>query len=309
MIDRIDFLIKESYLIIECNENEFEIIRLVNSFDELESNFQCENRDEIFEHAIDQTQLVSFNQIKIICNNKNKKKFEIQGKFIREKETLKKEIFDVEWPFIHTNYTKQNKKEPLKMKFHEKTDMDLILYEFSLKTFFNNSKNSLEIYLPFVNRPMSCKYDLTYELKDQNQTTCENIQMNQKKIHPICFYQVSKDKPPSLDQLNQIEEKMDIYMNETTDNYFYLTSNKVPSEKTNKTQTNSKKKPMKQLKNKPSKEILKQEKKNDVLFIIIGIICICLILFGIGTFFYCNKSSQKRSTHRRNSYSSYESQY
>jgi hypothetical protein len=35
-VDRLDLLIKDSYLIIQCNENEVEIVRLFSAFEEFE---------------------------------------------------------------------------------------------------------------------------------------------------------------------------------------------------------------------------------------------------------------------------------
>jgi hypothetical protein len=44
-VDRLDLLIKGSYLIIQCNENEVEIVRLFSTFEEFESNLKCTNKN------------------------------------------------------------------------------------------------------------------------------------------------------------------------------------------------------------------------------------------------------------------------
>ncbi|CAF1194466.1 unnamed protein product [Adineta ricciae] len=325
MIDRIDFLIKKSYLIIECNSKEIEIIRKVNTFDELSFNFKCQNHKKIFQHEIDQVQIINFEKTSIECE---KNGFKMKGHLSREKPSKDKDTNGVEWPFVQTDYGEKKKNDPIKLKFFDKIqEMDLVFNKIHWNN-FSNINNSFEFYLKFVNRPMICKFTFHLKSKDFNKNSCQSIQIDDQQINPKCFYEVnsflsktksnlsslfskvSATQTPSSQRLDEIIQKMMVHINKTQENYLYLTSistntmaitlkndtNNIDSLKTNKKNT-------KQSDTKKKKK--KLNKKNNSIWTFVGIGTFVLLFITIGIAILCKKTSKSRRMNRTNSNSSY----
>jgi len=185
--DRLDLLITESYLIIQCNENEIQIIHFVTTFEELQSNLKCTNKDNLLEHGIQRVQIIDFNKLFISCKSS---KFRLNGRFHRVKKSLDKNGNEVDWPFVHTPFTKEiEKTDPIKMKFFDNEDMEFTLSQISVKE-LSNVKQSFFIYLDFVNRPMICRIRVNGLRQKTNGSSCKADIVDEVN-EPICYYKVS----------------------------------------------------------------------------------------------------------------------
>lgn len=186
-VDRLDLLIRDSYLIIQCNENEVQIIHLLTTFDELKSNLKCTNKNELFKHGIEKMQIIDLEKVFISCHNKIVR-FEVHFKQV--KVSLSKIQNGVDWPFVHTPYTKEIKKsDPNKLKFLDKEEIIFILTEIKNKE-LPKEKQTLFIHLDFVNRPMICRMRITGVKKKTNDGECEP-KIIDDVFEPVCYYKVS----------------------------------------------------------------------------------------------------------------------
>jgi hypothetical protein len=187
-VDRLDLLIRDSYLIIQCNKNEIQIIRFLTTFDELELNLQCTNKNDLFQHGIEKVQIIDFERIFISCHD-NDKIIRFEVNFKQVKVSLNREQNGVDWPFVHTLYTKEIKKlDPKKMKFLEKNEISIILTEFNSND-LSQKKQTLFFHLDFVNRPMICRIRITGVKKKTNDGSCEP-KMIEDVFEPVCYYKV-----------------------------------------------------------------------------------------------------------------------
>jgi hypothetical protein len=186
-VDRLDLLIIQSYLIIQCNENEIQIIRFINTFEELESNLKCTNKNDLLEHGNNKVQIIDFHRVTINCENS--KFIRINGYFTRIKASLDKTENGVDWPYVHTPFTKEMGKDPNKLKFYNEKNIDFILREISYKN-LSHTKANIFIYLDFVNRPMVCRIRIIGLQKTTNAHGC-NDEILDEVHEPICYYKVN----------------------------------------------------------------------------------------------------------------------
>jgi len=129
------------------------------------------------------------------------------------------------------------------------------------------------------------------------------------KINILFLLKVGGQSSPSHDELNEIIQKTDPYLENIVDNYIYITSDIKHSNssliQTNLISKGDKSKNTQHSNNSPIKTNLinkskdisskpkKEEKKNPLMIIIILIIAICLISFFIGISFYYQKYSKE----------------
>ena len=188
--DRLDLLIKDSYLIIECNQNEYQIIHFVNTYEELQSNLNCGNKDKILEHGKERTQIIDFFRVILKCKN-NKKDIDLNGEFQRIKQSLDIENNNVEWPFLRTSFlNEKDSKEPRKMKFLKKQLQNFDLIQTNVEK-LPEGQQPLFIYLDFINRPMVCRVRLT-GLRHQAKGSCDMNNVHNFTVYePVCLYKVS----------------------------------------------------------------------------------------------------------------------
>jgi len=187
-VDRLDLLIRRSYLIIQCNDKEIQIIRIVKTFEELKSNMKCKNQDKLFKHKIDNVQIMDFSHATTICENK--KVMLITGHFSRVEKSLDKIENGVDWPFLHTQFTKETSKSPpIKMKFFHKDEIDIRLFRIQMDE-LSKKKDTIFTYLDFVNRPMVCSIRLIGLTNKTQPSSCHTIIIDQI-YSPLCFYKVS----------------------------------------------------------------------------------------------------------------------
>jgi len=186
-VDRLDLLITQSYLIIQCNENEIQIIRFVNTFEELESNLKCTNKNDLLEHGSDKVQIIDFYRVTIGCEKNEVVR--IRGHFTRIKASLDKTGNGVDWPYVDTPFTKETGEEPNKLKFYNEKNIKFILREINYKD-LPDTKENIFIYLEFVNRPMVCRIGIIGLQKTTNGRRCDE-QILDKVNEPICYYKVN----------------------------------------------------------------------------------------------------------------------
>jgi hypothetical protein len=187
-VDRLDLIFPRSYLIIQCNENEIQIIRYVNTFEELESNFECTNKDNILEHGIERVQMILFQEYKPVCETN--KIFRIIAQFNRIKASLDKKENSVDWPYIDSPIKKEIKKiEPIKIKFQEQSQMNIRLGQFHVDE-LSEKKHDLFIYLDFLNRPMTCRILINGLYKRKHDGSCESVVL-ERVTQPLCYYKVN----------------------------------------------------------------------------------------------------------------------
>ncbi|CAF0919222.1 unnamed protein product [Adineta steineri] len=257
MFDRLDFLIINSYLIIQCNENEIQLIRSVTSFEELKSNLKCSNKNELLQHTIDNVQVINFPKAFFKCIEN--KKIRSIGHFVRIKPSLDRSKNGVQWPFIHTEIKKTSL---IKMKFLKKKEIDIDLDEIDVNDLLTK-QNDIYIYFDFVNRPMV------------NSTVTPSHKELEDIIKRVFPYYV---KDPSINYIyigpNSGSSGNQVLNNGTIgENSIIIPNNKNPTvnairgKSNNKTQSNN-------------------EKKNSKTILIILIIFICLILIVISIIFY-----------------------
>jgi hypothetical protein len=174
-----------SYLIIKCNEHEIQIIRSFNTYEEFKSNFECTNKNDLLQHENDKVQLVNCGKSTITCVKK--KYLQMTGHFTRVKSSVKKDKID--WPIIHTKYTKEIKKtDPIIMNFVKKDDIDIIFDEIQVNQ-LKNGKNNLTIYFEFINRPMVCSnFFQGIQVKGKD-GTCNPFNFDSVKSS-MCYYKV-----------------------------------------------------------------------------------------------------------------------
>jgi hypothetical protein len=188
LIDRLDLLFTQSYLIIQCNEEEIQIIRSLNTFEELNSKMKCTNKDTILQHKNDRVQIVNLAEITVTCE-KNQV-IQMTGRFDRIKKSLKKDQNGVEWPYIHTHFTKEiEKTDPIKMKFLDDAHINIILTQIDVNE-FKDETNIFSIYLDFVNRPMACRIVIPSIKLKKKDGSCNSIDAENCR-HPICYYKVN----------------------------------------------------------------------------------------------------------------------
>ena len=157
-VDRLDFLVKDSFLIVQCNDEEIQIV------DFGQVSYQCENHDQIIR---------------------------FQGYFTRRKVSLDKEENGVEWPFVHTTFTKEIiKSDPYQMNFFENEQMKMIFIDLKIED-LPKKKENLSIYLEFVNRPMICRIRFIHLQKKNNDDQQCNTKVFDNIYEPVCFYKVS----------------------------------------------------------------------------------------------------------------------
>ena len=189
-VDRLDFLVKDSFLIVQCNDEEIQIVSSFQTFEEFQSNFQCTNENEIFEHGINRIQIVDFDQVSYQCENHDQI-IRFQGYFTRRKVSLDKEENGVEWPFVHTTFTKEIiKSDPYQMNFFENEQMKMIFIDLKIED-LPKKKENLSIYLEFVNRPMICRIRFIHLQKKNNDDQQCNTKVFDNIYEPVCFYKVS----------------------------------------------------------------------------------------------------------------------
>jgi hypothetical protein len=187
-VDRLDLLITRSYLIIQCNDKEIQVIRIVKTFEELKSNMKCKNQDNLFKHKIANVQIIDFSHATTTCENN--KFMLITGQFSRVKKSLDKLENGVDWPFLHTEFTKENAKSPpIKMKFFNKDKIDIPLFRIQIDE-LSKKKGAIFNYLDFVNRPMVCSIRLLSLINKTQPNSCDPIIIDQI-YSPVCFYKVS----------------------------------------------------------------------------------------------------------------------
>ncbi|CAF0956687.1 unnamed protein product [Adineta steineri] len=302
MFDRLDFLIINSYLIIQCNENEIQSIGSVTSFEELEANLKCSNKNKLLQHTIDNVQVINFSKVIFKCIGD--KKIRITGHFVRSKSSLDKSKNGVEWPFIHTEIKTTS---PIKMKFLDKKEIDIILDEISLSELAK--ENDIYIYMDFVNRPMVCSFFWQGIDKNTHGKSCDNIPVKDFQS-PTCYYKVNNTVAPSRKELEDIINEVSPYYydKDPSINYIYIGPNSGSSNngvlnnatigansitiQNNKNPTGSKKKSNKNpvviaISDKSNnKTQSNNEKKNSKTILILLIIFICLILIVISIIFY-----------------------
>ena len=186
-IDRLDLFFVNSYLIIKCNEREIQIIRSFNTYEEFKSNFECTNKNDLLEHENDKVQLVTCGQSTITCVKK--KYLQMTGHFTRVKSSVKKDKKGVDWPIIHTKYTKEIKKsDPIIMNFIKKDQIDIIFDEIQVNQ-LKNGKNNLTIYFGFINRPMVCSHFFQGIEVKEKVGTCNPFNFDSVKSS-MCYYKV-----------------------------------------------------------------------------------------------------------------------
>ncbi|CAF3556023.1 unnamed protein product [Adineta steineri] len=291
MFDRLDFLIINSYLIIQCNENEIQLIRSVTSFEELKSNLKCSNKNELLQHTIDNVQVINFPKAFFKCIEN--KKIRSIGHFVRIKPSLDRSKNGVQWPFMHTEIKKTSL---IKMKFLKKKEIDIDLDEIDVNDLLTK-QNDIYIYFDFVNRPMVCNF-LWYGIdKNTHDKSCDKIPVKDFQT-PTCYYKVNSTVTPSHKELEDIIKRVfPYYVKDPSINYIYIgpnsgssgnqvlnngtigensiiipnnknpTVNAIRGKSNNKTQSNN-------------------EKKNSKTILIILIIFICLIVIVISIIFY-----------------------
>ena len=181
-VNRFDLLIKDSYLIIQCNEKEIQIARSVTTYEDLESNVQCTNKDILFEHGIDKVQVIDFIKMYTKCPNEE---VIFIAYFSRVKPSLDEDGNGVGWPFIRTRYMKNI---PTELNFFNKAEMNLILAAIEIKKLTSTIEAFL-INIDFVNRPMRCRIRINGLHKAADQS-CEGKLMK-SLFEPVCYYKVS----------------------------------------------------------------------------------------------------------------------
>jgi tRNA A37 threonylcarbamoyladenosine dehydratase len=187
LVDRIDLLITDSFLIIQCNEHEIQVIRRVTTFEEFESNLKCTNKENIVSHGIERVQIIDFSKVIISC--KNNEIVHLEGNFKRVKASLSKKENQVDWPFVHTPFTKDIQIiDPNQMKFFSEKQIDLTLTEINIDQ-LPQVKNNLFIYLDFVNRPMICRIRINGLHKKLKNEKCDAHILDEVN-EPVCYYKV-----------------------------------------------------------------------------------------------------------------------
>ena len=186
-VDRLDLLIRNSYFIIQCNENEVQIIRKFVSFEEFQSNFECTNKDEILVHGIDKIQIIDLGKIRPKCHENEFVR--IESDLNQIKSSLNKDENGVDWPHYETPFTKDTlKSNGEEFNLNEIKKMSLILIEMNINDLPEEEQYSF-IHLEFVNRPFICRIRITGLQRKTNDGTCDpNIY--REISNPACYYKV-----------------------------------------------------------------------------------------------------------------------
>lgn len=185
-VDRLDLLITQSYLIVRCNDNEVQISRHIKTYDELLKNFQCTNKDEIFQHGIDKTQLIDF--LKVTRSCQPDKSLRLESIFQQIKASVSKDENGVDWPYLHTPYTKEKiKSNPIELDFFQNKEIKFILTDLTFDDLPETEQNAF-IKWEFLNRPLFCRV----RLNKLHKTNPENCSPDAFKslLEPLCYYKV-----------------------------------------------------------------------------------------------------------------------
>jgi hypothetical protein len=150
---------------------------------------KCKNKENLFKHTIDNVQIIDFSHATTICENN--KVMLITGHFSRVKKSLDKIENGVDWPFLHTQFTKEtSKSSPIKMKFFNKDKIDIRLFRIHIDE-LSKKNDTIFTYLDFVNRPMVCSIRIIGLTNKTQPTSCHPMIIDQI-YSPVCFYKVSR---------------------------------------------------------------------------------------------------------------------
>ena len=113
----------------------------------------------------------------------------LESSFKQIKASLSKEQNGVDWPYLHTPYTKNiDKSDPQEIEFSKSNKMNSILTDFVIDD-LPEEKQKTFLSMEFVNRPLFCRIRLTGLHKTNNDGQCDS-DIFEKVSEPICYYKV-----------------------------------------------------------------------------------------------------------------------
>lgn len=187
-VDRIDLFLRNSYFIIQCNENEVQIIRKFVTYEEFQSNFECTNKNEILAHGIDKVQIVDLGKIVKKCHENEFVR--IESDLIEIKSSLNKDENGVDWPHYQTPFTKETlKSNGEEFHLNEMKKKSFILIEMNINDLPEEEQEYFFIYIEFVNRPLICRIRITGLQRKTNDGTCDP-DIYREISSPACYYRV-----------------------------------------------------------------------------------------------------------------------